>query len=121
MGETLHDRMHTICTALWKNCDWPEDWCSLVLVPLPKKRNTKQCTNYGTIALVSYACKVILQLILERMRKKLDAELSDEQADFKRGRETRDNMSNLRILMEKSQEHQQALFIIIIIIILKFI
>ena len=92
---------------MWENCDWPEDWCNSVFVPLPKTGNLKQCTNYRTIALVSHASKIMLRIIWERMRKKTDVEISEEQAGFRKGRVTRGHITNLRVLMEKAQEHQQ--------------
>jgi len=102
--------MHRICLDMWENSDWLDDWCNSVFVSLLKKENRKQCTNYSTIALVSHASKIMLRIILERMRTTSDMEISDEQAGFCRGRLTRDHITNLRLLMEKAQEHQQPLF-----------
>ena len=69
-----------------------------------------KCENYRTIALVSHASKIILRVIMERMRRKTESELSDEQAGFRRGRGTRDQLVNLRIIMQKMNEHQQPLY-----------
>jgi len=77
----------------------------------PKKGNLKQCQNYRTIALVSHASKVLLRVILERIGAKTESELSDEQAGFRNGRGTRDQITNLRIIMSKAQEQQQPLFL----------
>jgi len=78
--------------------------------PLPKKGDLKQCANYRTIALVSHASKILLWVILERIRVKTETEIADEQAGFRQGRETRDQIMNLRILMRKAREHQQPLY-----------
>ena len=67
-----------IRSAMWENCNWLEDWCNSVFVPLPKKGNLKQCTNYRTIAPVCHASKIMLRIILERMEKKMDVEISEE-------------------------------------------
>jgi len=70
----------------------------------------KQCENYRTIALVSHASKILLWIILERIRVKTETEIADEQAGFRQGRGTRDQITNLRILMHKAREHQQQLY-----------
>jgi len=81
-----------------------------MFIPLPKKGDLKQCANYRTIALVNHASKILLRIILERIRVKTEMEIADEQAGFQQGRETRDQITNLRILMHKAREHQQLLY-----------
>lgn len=85
-------------------------WVNSVFIPLPKKGDLTQCNNYRTIALVSHASKVLLKIILERIRSKTESEISEVQAGFRRGRETRDQITNLRIIMQKAHDHQQPLF-----------
>jgi len=68
--------------------------------------------NYRTIALVSHASKILLRIILERVRVKTETEIADEQAGFRQGRRTRDQITNLRILMHKAREHQQPLYVL---------
>ena len=109
-GETTLDRMHRICVALWKTGEWPDDWVDSTFITLPKKGDLKQCTNYRTIALVSHASKILLKIILERIRTKTEAEIADEQAGFRRGRGTRDQVTNLRIVLQKAREHQQPVY-----------
>ena len=90
-----------------------QEWTFSTFIPLPKKGDLKQCTNYRTIALVSHASKILLRIILERIRVKTEAEIADEhfeQAGFRQGRGTRDQIMNLRILMHKAREHQQPLY-----------
>jgi len=102
--------MHKICVAIWKTGESPEEWTFSTFIPLPKKGDLKQCANYRTIALVSHASKILLRSILERIRVKTETEIADEQAGFRQGRGTRDQITNLRILMHKAREHQQPLY-----------
>ena len=109
-GETALDRMHRICVAIWETGEWPEEWTFSTFIPLPKKDDLKQCANYRTIALVSHASKILLRIILKRIRVKTETESADGQAEFRQGRGTRDQITNLRILMHKAREHQQPLY-----------
>ena len=105
-GETTIKLMHQISVSIWKTGKWPACWTDSLFIPLPKKGDLKQCSNYRTIALVSYARKIIL----ERIRLKTEKEIAIEQARFRRGRGTRDQITNLRLLLEKAHEHQQLVF-----------
>ena len=87
-----------------------EEWTFSTFIPLSKKGDLKQCANYRTIALVFYASKILLRIILEKIRVKTETEIADEQAGFRQGRGTRDQITNLRILMHKAREHQQPLY-----------
>ena len=78
-GETVLDRMHRICVAIWETGEWPEEWTFSTFIPLPKKGDLKQCANYRTIAHVSHASKILLRIILERIRVKTETEIADEQ------------------------------------------
>jgi len=71
-GETVLDRMHRICVAIWETGEWLEEWTFSTFIPLPKKGDLKQCANYRTIALVSHASKILLRIILERIRVKTE-------------------------------------------------
>jgi len=70
-GETLLDRMHRICVAIWETGEWPKEWTFSTFIPLPKKAGLEQCANYTTIALVSNASKILFPIILERIGVKL--------------------------------------------------
>jgi len=87
--------MHRICVAIWETDEWPEEWTFSILFPLPKKGDLKQCANYRTIALVSYASKIILRIILDRIRVKTLTDIADEQGGFRQGRgqETKSQIS----------------------------
>ena len=87
-----------------------EEWTFSTFIPLSKKGDLKQCANYRTIALVFYASKILLRIILEKIRVKTETEIADEQAGFRQGRGTGDQITNLRILMHKACEHRQPLY-----------
>ena len=91
---TVLDRMHRICVAIWETCEWPEEWTFSTFIPLPKKGDLKQCTNYRTIALVSHASKILHQIILEAIRVKTETEIADKQVGFWHEKETRDQITN---------------------------
>ena len=68
-GETALDMLHEICEEVWKSGAWPDDWTRSLFVPIPKKGDLLQCSNYRTIALVSHASKILLRVILDRMQQ----------------------------------------------------
>ena len=80
--------LHSICQHIWKTQQWPPDWKRLVFIPIPKKGNAKECSNYHTIAFISYASKVVMLEILQaRLQQYVNCELPDVQAGFRKGRE----------------------------------
>ena len=81
--------LHSICQQMWKTQQWPQDWKRSVFIPIPKKGNAKECSNYHTIALISYASKVMLKILQARLQQYVNRELPDVQAGFKKGRGTR--------------------------------
>ena len=81
-----------------------------IFITIPKKGDRKECTNHRTIALVSHASKILLKVILGRIHQKLENEISNEQAGFRPGRGTRDQIINLRILMQKAKEYKIPLY-----------
>ena len=78
--------LHSICQQMWKTQQWPQDWKGSVFIPIPKKGNAKECSNYRTIALVSHASKVMLKILQARLQPYVNGELSDVQAGFRKGR-----------------------------------
>ena len=91
--------------------EWPEDWTRSMSVPLHKKGDSRDCSNFRTISLVSHASKVLLQIILERIRAKVETELSDKQSGFRPGRGTRDHLANLRVVCKKARAKKAPLFL----------
>ena len=90
-----------------KTQQWPQDWKRSVFIPISKKGNAKECSNYCTIALISHASKVMLKIFQSRLQQSMNCELPDVQAGFRKGRGTRDQIANIRWIMEKAQEFQK--------------
>ena len=90
-----------------KTQQWPQDWKRSVFIPIPKKGNAKECSNYCTIALISHASKVIFKILQARLQQYVNCELPDVQAGFGKGRGTRDQIANICWIMEKAREFQK--------------
>ena len=99
--------LHSICQQIWKTQQWPQDWKRSAFIPVPKKGNAKECSDYHTIALISQASKVILKILQARLQQYVNCELPDVQAGFRKGRGTRDQIANIRWIMEKAREFQK--------------
>ena len=95
--------LHSICQQIWKTQQWPQDWKTSVFIPIPKKGNAKECSNYRTIALISQAGKVMLKILQARPQQYVNCELLDVQAGFRKGREARDQSAHIRWIIEKSK------------------
>ena len=87
--------LHLICQQIWKIQQWPQDWKRSVFIPIPKKDNAKQCSNYHTIALISHASKVMLKILQVRLQQYVNHEFPDDQIGFRKGRGTRDQIANI--------------------------
>ena len=79
--------MHSICQQIWNTQQWPQDWKRSVFIPIPKKGNAKECSNYCTIALISHASKVMLKNLQARLRKYVNRDFPDVQAGFRKAEE----------------------------------
>ena len=101
--------LHLVCQQVWKTQQWPLDWKRSVFIPIPKKGNAKECSNYHTIALISHASKVMLQA---RLQQYVNCEIPDVQADFRKGRGTRDQIANIHWIMEKARVPEKHLFLL---------
>ena len=86
---------------------WPQDWKRAVFILIPKKGNTKECSNYCTIAVISHASKVMLKILQVRLQWYMNRELPDIQAGFRKGRGTRDETANTHWIIEKAREFQK--------------
>jgi len=89
---------------------WPQDWKRSVLIPVPKKGNAKECSNYRTIALISHTRKVMLKILQARLQQYVNCELPDVQAGFRKGRGTRDQIANICWIIEKAREFQKNIY-----------
>ena len=88
---------------IWKT-QWPQDWKRSVLIPIPKKGNAKEWSNYHTIALISHASKVMLKILQGRLQQYMNCELPDVQAGFRKGRGTTDQIVNIHWIIKKARE-----------------
>ena len=102
--------LHSRCQQTQKAHQWPQDWKRSVFIPIPKKGNAKECTNYCTIVLISHASKVMLKLLQARLQQYADCELTDVQAGFRKGRGTRDQIANICWIIEKAREFQKNIY-----------
>ena len=86
------------------------DWKRSVFIPIPKKGKAEECSNYHTIALISHDTKVILKIVQIRLQQYVNHELQDVQAGFRKGRGTRDQIGNIRWIVEKAREFQKNIY-----------
>ena len=104
--------LHSICQQIWKTQQWPQDWKRSVFIPIPKKGNAEECSNYHTIAVISHASKVMFKILQARLQQYVNHELPDVQACFRKGRGTRDQIANIRWIMEKVRVLEKHLFLL---------
>ena len=102
--------LHSICQQIWKTQQWPQDWKRSVFIPVPKKGNTKECSNYRTVALISHASKVMLKILQARLQQYVNRELPDVQAGFRKGRGIRDQITSIHWIIEKAREFQKNIY-----------
>ena len=97
--QTLKDdavkALHSVFQQIWKTQQWPQDWKRSVFIPIPKKGNVKEYSNYHTIALISHTSKVMLKILQARLQQYVNCELPDVQAGFRKGRRTGDQIANI--------------------------
>ena len=104
--------LHSICQQIWKTQQWPQDWKRSVFIPIPKKGHAKEFSHYHTIALISHASEVMLKILQARLQQYMNCELPDVQADFRKGRGTRDQIANIRWIMENARVPEKHLFLL---------
>ena len=102
--------LHSICQQIWKTQQWPQDWKRSVFISIPKKGNTKECSNCSTIVLISHTSNVMLKILQARLQQYVNCELPDVQAGFRKGRETRDQIANNHWITEKAREFQKNIY-----------
>ena len=99
--------LHSICQQIWKTQQWPQDWKRSIFIPIPKKGNAKERSNYCTVALISHTGKVMLKILQARLQQYVNHELPDVQADFRKGRGTRDQIANIHWTIKKAREFRK--------------
>ena len=99
--------LHAIYQQIWKTQLGPQDWKRSVFIPIPKKGNAKECSDYHTIALITHASKVMLKILQAKLQQYMNGELPDVQAGFRKGRRTRDQIADICWFIEKAREFQK--------------
>ena len=95
--------LHSMCQQIWKTQQWLQDWKRSVFIPIPKKGNPKECSNYHTIAFISHATKVTLKILQARLQQYVNRELSDVQPGFRKDRGTRYQIANIPWIIDKAR------------------
>ena len=102
--------LHSIWQQIWKTQQWPQAWKRSIFIPVPKKVNAKECSNYCTIALISHASKVMLKILQAGLQQYMNQEVPDVQAGLRKGRGTRDQIANIHWVTEKAREFQKNIY-----------
>ena len=100
--------LHSICQQIWKTQQWPQDWKRSVFIPIPKKGNANDCSNYRTNALISHASKVMLKILYSRIQQYVNHEIPDVQTGFRKGRGTRDQIANIIGSLKKQESSRKT-------------
>ena len=101
--------LHSICQQIWKTQQWTWSWKRSIFIPIPKKGNAKECSNYHTTALISHASKVKLKILQVMFQQYMNHKLPDVQDGFREGRGTRDQIANIRQIIKKAREFQKII------------
>ena len=101
-----------VCQLIWKIQQWSQDWRRSVFIPIPKKGNVKECSTYHRIALISHTSKVLLKILQSRLQQYVYCELSDVQAGFRKCRGARDQIVNIRWIIEKGGIPEKCLLLL---------
>ena len=102
--------LYSICQQIWKIQLWPQDWKKSVFIPIPKKGNAKEGSNYCTITLISHTSKVMLKILQAMLQHYVNHKLPDVQVGFRKGRGIRDQIANIHWIIEKAKEFQENLY-----------
>ena len=100
--------LHSTYQQVWKTQQWPQDWKRSVFIPIPKKGNAKECSNYCTIALISHTRKVMLKILQARLQQYMNRELPDVQPGCRKGIGTRDQIANIHWIMEMQESSRKT-------------
>ena len=103
--------LHSIYQQIWKTQQWPQDWKRSVFISVPKRGNARQCWNYHTIALISHTSEVMLKILHARLQQYVNHELPDIYAGFRKGRGTRDQISNIHWISKKQESSKKHLLL----------
>ena len=110
-GNQLITFFHKLCIAIWMKKELPVDWVNSIFIPIPKRGEVLQCNNNRTIALISHCSKILLKIISNRMKPQMDVEINETQAGFRSGTGTRNQILNLKLIIEKNREFGNDIFL----------
>ena len=102
--------LHSICQQIWKTQQWPQDWKRSVFIPIPRKGNAKECSNYCTIVLISHPSKAMLKILQARLQQYMNRELLGVQAGFRKDRGIRDQIANICSIIENTREFKKNVY-----------
>ena len=102
--------LHSVCQQIWKMQQWLQDWKRSVLIPISKKGNVKECSNYCTTALISHASEIMLKILQARLQQYVNRELPDVDTGFRKDKGTRDQIANICCIIEKAREFQKNIY-----------
>ena len=100
--------LHSIHEQIWKTQQWPQDWKRSVFIPIPKKGNAKECSNYRTIVLIAHTSKEMLKIPKDRLQQYMNHEFPDVQTGFRKGRGTRDQIANIHWIIKKQENTRKT-------------
>ena len=103
--------LQSISQKIWNTQQWPQDWNMSVFIPIPRKGNAKECSNYRTVVRISHTSKVMLKILQARLQQYVNHELPDVQAGFRKGKGTRDQIANIHWIIEKARVPEKHLFL----------
>ena len=104
--------LNSVYQKILKTQQWPQDWKRSVFIQIAKKDNSKECSTYLTVALISHISKVMLKILQARLQQYLNRELPGVQAGFRKGRGTRDQIANIHWIIEKARVPEKRLFLL---------
>ena len=102
--------MHSICQKIWKTQQWPQDWKRSIFIPIPKKGNAIECSDYHTNAPISHTSKVMLKILQARLQQYVNSEHPDIQSGFRKDKGTRDQIDKIGWIIEKVREFQKNIY-----------
>ena len=102
--------LHSKCQQIWKTQQWSHNWKMSVFIPIPKKGNPKECSDYRTVALISHASRVMLKILQARLQQYVNHKLPDVQAGFRKARGIRDQIASIHWIVKKVREFQTNIY-----------
>ena len=102
--------LYSLCCQIWKTRQWPQDWERLLSIPIPRKGNAKECSDYCTIALISHTNNIMLKILHVKLQQYMNQELPDVEAGFRKGKGAREQVANIRWIIRKEREFQKNIY-----------